>query len=340
MEYRDMRMKAMNEILPGIKVLKLYAWEEPFVDRVKDFRAKEISVMKLAYKIFIVCCNFTFSCAPFFVTVAVFGIYALTNPQDPLTAEKIFVSITLFGLIRVPLIMLPFAVIDTVKMMVSIRRLDAFLKADELDPTAVERRTLDSGNAVELDNASFSWTEDKVGPDLVDLNWSASKGSLVAVVGMVGSGKSSLVSALLGDMRSCSGSVRIGASTVAYVPQQAWIQNLTVRENIIFGGEEKKEAYEEVIRACALTDDLEMLAAGDATEIGENGINLSGGQKQRVSLARAVYAKADLYLFDDPLSAVDAHVGQVWSWKIFPPYFKNKWCPLSLFVTLKGEKMT
>lgn len=135
------------------------------------------------------------------------------------------------------------------------------------------------------------------------------KSSLVAVVGSVGSGKSSLVSAFLGEMDKVSGKVNTCGS-MAYVSQQAWIQNATLQDNITFGKKFDRKLYERVIEACALKPDIEMLPGGDQTEIGEKGINLSGGQKQRVSLARAVYNNADIYFLDDPLSAVDSHVGK------------------------------
>ncbi|CAG5116121.1 unnamed protein product, partial [Candidula unifasciata] len=135
------------------------------------------------------------------------------------------------------------------------------------------------------------------------------KGGLVAVVGMVGSGKSSLLSAMLGEMKKLGGNVAIQSNT-AYVSQEAWIQNASLQDNILFGSKFKSQKYKQVVKACALDDDFKRLAAGDRTEIGEKGVNLSGGQKQRVSLARAVYSEADLYLLDDPLSAVDAHVGK------------------------------
>ncbi|OMH80271.1 Metal resistance protein YCF1 [Zancudomyces culisetae] len=132
---------------------------------------------------------------------------------------------------------------------------------------------------------------------------------LMAVVGRVGSGKSSLISAILGEMQVKNGSVTT-RGTLAYAAQQPWIMNATVRENILFGYKYDKKFYEQTIKACALEPDLEMMANGDLTEIGERGINLSGGQKARISLARAVYSRADIYLFDDPLAAVDAHVGE------------------------------
>lgn len=188
---------------------------------------------------------------------------------------------------------------------VSIKRLNAFLNAEELDPKVVTKNSSD--NALEIIDGTFSWGDDE--PTLKNINMHIGKGSLTALVGSVGSGKTSLISCLLGEMEIIQGNVNVDGR-VAYVSQQAWIQNATLRDNITFGRVFNKRIYQEVINACALTADFAMLPDGDKTEIGEKGINLSGGQKQRVSLARAVYNDADTYIFDDPLSAVDSHVGK------------------------------
>ncbi|KAG0214051.1 Multidrug resistance-associated protein 1 [Mortierella sp. GBA30] len=153
---------------------------------------------------------------------------------------------------------------------------------------------------------------------LKNINLSIQDGHLTAVVGRVGQGKSSLFNAIIGDMYKRQGSVRIYGQ-IAYAPQQAWIINATLRDNITFGSEFDQEKYDKIVFAAGLEPDLEMLSAGDQTEIGERGINLSGGQKQRVSLARAAYSDADIYLLDDPLSAVDAHVDRhLWTHLIGP----------------------
>jgi ATP-binding cassette, subfamily C (CFTR/MRP), member 1 len=188
---------------------------------------------------------------------------------------------------------------------VSIKRLNKFMNSPELDSNSVNRNP--SEFSLKIQDGNFSWGgKEKI---LKSINISVKKGSLSAVVGPVGSGKSSLIGALLGEMEKTSGSVNIDGR-IAYVPQQAWIQNATVQDNILFGKSLNKRLYEKVINACALAADLAMLPGGDQTEIGEKGINLSGGQKQRISLARAVYSGAEIFIFDDPLSAVDAHVGK------------------------------
>jgi len=151
--------------------------------------------------------------------------------------------------------------------------------------------------------------EDRDPFKLHNMNFSIGRNELVAVIGGVGSGKSSLLAALAGDMRKTRGEVTMGANR-AFCPQYAWIQNATVRENILFGKDLDRKWYQQVIEACALQPDLDMLPQGDATEIGERGITVSGGQKQRLNIARAIYFDADLIIMDDPLSAVDAHVGR------------------------------
>ena len=136
---------------------------------------------------------------------------------------------------------------------------------------------------------------------------------MTAIVGEVGCGKSLLLESILGETDKTIGSIQIKGKNdlnIAYVPQQVWIQNLTLKNNILFNNSVNNMEYDRIIEACALKTDLEILPAGDNTEIGESGINLSGGQKQRIGIARAVYSNADLYLLDDPLSAVDAHVGK------------------------------
>uniref|UniRef100_F1KXR5 Multidrug resistance-associated protein 1 n=1 Tax=Ascaris suum TaxID=6253 RepID=F1KXR5_ASCSU len=163
--------------------------------------------------------------------------------------------------------------------------------------------------AIKCVNATFSWEGTSGATTLKNLSINIKRGSLVAVVGSVGSGKSSLLMALLGELHKLSGYVAVNGS-VAYVPQQSWIINATLRENVLFGKEHHCSRYESVIRACCLKRDIDALPDDDLTEIGEKGVNLSGGQKARVSLARAIYQDCDVYLLDDPLSSVDTHVGR------------------------------
>uniref|UniRef100_A0A8C2FDW7 ATP-binding cassette, sub-family C (CFTR/MRP), member 6a n=1 Tax=Cyprinus carpio TaxID=7962 RepID=A0A8C2FDW7_CYPCA len=298
MKYMDGRIKLMNEILSGIKILKFYAWENAFRERVLGYREKELNALKksqILYSISIA----SFNSSTFLIAFAMFGVYVLIDEKHVLDAQKVFVSMALINILKAPLSQLPFAMSTTMQAVVSLKRLGKFLCQDELKLDSVERAPYHPGECISLSLFSdFALTYN-----------SLLRGSLVAVVGHVGSGKSSLLSAMLGEMEKKSGHVTVSGS-VAYVPQQAWIQNATLKDNILFGHERKDSWYQSVLEACALLPDLGILPARDATEIGEKGLNLSGGQKQRVSLARAVYRKADIYLLDDPLSAVDAHVGQ------------------------------
>ncbi|XP_076020047.1 multidrug resistance-associated protein 1-like [Genypterus blacodes] len=308
MKYMDGRLKVMNEILSGIRILKFYAWEEAFLRRVGVLREKELAALKKSQILY--CTSLaSFSSSPFLIAFAMFAVYVLIDDQNVLDAQKIFVSIALINILKTPLSQLPFAMNTTMQAIVSLRRLGNFLCQDELKPDNVDRLPHSRvGDSLVVEGGTFSWSIDGP-PCLRRININVRSGWLVAVVGHIGSGKSSLLSALLGEMEKRSGYVSIKGS-VAYVPQQAWIQNATLKGNILFGHERKESWYHRVVEACALLPDLDILPAGDSTEIGEKGLNLSGGQKQRVSLARAVYRKADVYLLDDPLSAVDTHVGQ------------------------------
>ncbi|KPU73776.1 uncharacterized protein Dana_GF14209, isoform J [Drosophila ananassae] len=304
MKYKDERVKLMNEVLSGIKVLKLYAWEPSFEKQVLDIRDKEIATLRsTAY--LNASTSFLWSCAPFLVSLVTFATYVLIDENNVLDATKTFVSLSLFNILRFPLTMLPMLITNLVQTQVSVNRINKFLNSEELDPNSVLHDP-SKPHPMSIENGEFSWGDEIT---LRNINIEVRKSSLVALVGTVGSGKSSVVQAFLGEMEKLAGVVNT-VGKLAYVPQQAWIQNATVRDNILFGQTYDRKRYNKVIDACALRADIDILSAGDQTEIGEKGINLSGGQKQRISLARAVYSDADLYLLDDPLSAVDAHVGK------------------------------
>nr|QNH67948.1 ATP-binding cassette transporter subfamily C member 1 X9 [Brachionus plicatilis] len=300
---QDSRIKMTNEVLSGIKVLKLYGWELSFRNLIDKIREKELDTL---YKngIYFVFIRFSFEITTFVVALASFIVYVVTG--NNLNASTAFVSLTLFNTMRFPLILLPNVITMLIQANVSMTRIRTFLLRDELGTNQIKHDNV-AGEAVKFDNVDLGWS--KTEKTLHKLNFEVKKGELVAVVGSVGSGKSSLISGLLGEMHKFKGYINVNGST-AYVSQQAWIQNTTLRNNILFGNDYDQDLYEKILSSCALVSDLEILPAGDQTEIGEKGINLSGGQKQRISLARSVYAKASVYAFDDPLSAVDANVGK------------------------------
>ncbi|XP_020828220.1 ATP-binding cassette sub-family C member 3 [Phascolarctos cinereus] len=307
MGYKDSRTKLMTEILSGIKVLKLYAWELSFSQMIEKIRQGELRVLrKMAFLNAVF--TFIWFSAPFLVSLTTFAVYVSVDEKNILDAEKAFVSLSLFNILKFPLNALPQVISNLVQTSVSLKRIQHFLNHEELDPQCVETKTISPGHAITIENGSFSWASD-LPASLHSLNLQVPRGSLVAVVGPVGCGKTSLISALLGEMEKLEGKVAVKGS-VAYVPQQAWIQNATLQDNVLFGQPMDQKRYRGVLEACALLTDLDVLPGGDQTEIGEKGINLSGGQRQRVSLARAVYSDADIFLLDDPLSAVDSHVAK------------------------------
>uniref|UniRef100_A0A5F8HF53 Multidrug resistance-associated protein 1 n=1 Tax=Monodelphis domestica TaxID=13616 RepID=A0A5F8HF53_MONDO len=295
MKSKDNRIKLMNEILNGIKVLKLYAWELAFKEKVLEIRQEELKVLKKSAYLAAVG-TFTWVCTPFLVALSTFAVYVTVDKNNVLDAQKAFVSLALFNILRFPLNILPMVISSIVQASVSLKRLRIFLSHEELEPESIVRKPIKDGEYL------FSLTV---------ITFTVPQGALVAVLGQVGCGKSSLLSALLAEMDKIEGHVSIKGS-VAY--------------NVLFGRQPQERFYKTVIESCALLPDLEILPSGDRTEIGEKGVNLSGGQKQRVSLARAVYCDSDVYLFDDPLSAVDAHVGKHIFEKVIGPQgiLKNK----------------
>uniref|UniRef100_A0A8B9TP25 ABC-type glutathione-S-conjugate transporter n=1 Tax=Anas platyrhynchos TaxID=8839 RepID=A0A8B9TP25_ANAPL len=289
MKHKDERAKLTNAILSDIKVIKLYGWEKTFMEKVLGIRKQELKALKRSQILFSQMVCFFF--APFQIAFVMFAVYTLVDNTHILDAQKAFVSLTLINILNTAHSFLPFSINAVVQAKVSFNRLAAFLNLEELNPKSGQR-------LIEV-GCSFLYRIDLTVP----------QGSLIAIVGQVGAGKSSLLSALLGELEQMDGCVTM-KGTAAYVPQQAWIQNASVEDNILFGNEMDEAWFNSVVDACALQPDLESFPAGQKSEIGEKGINISGGQKQRVNLARAVYQKASIYLLDDPLSAVDAHVGQ------------------------------
>nr|XP_022309966.1 multidrug resistance-associated protein 1-like isoform X1 [Crassostrea virginica] len=304
---KSSRIKLLNEVLNGIKVLKMYAWEPSFTTKLLNIRSKEMVYLKK------VCMVTAFSVlfsvhSPFLMNYFILLIFTLMTSSSQLSAGRVFVSLSIINTLRFTITMVPFVITGLIQMLVSIRRIEEFLCKEDLNPENVST-SINTGYAINIEKGHFTWDRRTPRNTLNRINLKIGEGKLVAVVGQVGAGKSSLIAAMLGEMEKVQGRVNI-QGTVAYVPQEAWIQNLTVKENILFSSKFNEKKYRRVIEACALLPDLAILSAGDNTEIGERGINVSGGQKQRISLARAVYSNSDVYLLDDPLSAVDSHVGK------------------------------
>ncbi|KAF2738556.1 multidrug resistance-associated protein 1 [Polyplosphaeria fusca] len=311
MKNKDARTRLMTEILNNIKSIKLYAWTTAFINKLNYIRNdRELKTLRKiggtqAFS------TFTWSTTPFLVSCSTFGVFVLTQNR-PLTTEIVFPALTLFNLLTFPLAILPMVITAIVEASVAVGRITSYLLAEELQEDAVirEKTVVESGEeSVRIRDATFTWNKDESRQALQDINFSAHKGELSCIVGRVGAGKSSLLQAILGDLWKIKGEVVLRGA-VAYVPQSAWVMNASVRENIVFGHRWDPQFYDKTVKACALRDDFVALPDGDQTMVGERGISLSGGQKARLTLARAVYARADVYLLDDCLSAVDQHVGR------------------------------
>ena len=299
-------MKVTSEILWNMRILKLQGWEMKFLSKIVELRKTEAGWLK-KYLYTNAMTSFLFWGAPTFVSVVTFGACMLMG--IPLESGKILSALATIRILQEPIYNLPDTISMIVQTKVSLDRIASYLCLDDLQSDVIERFPRGSSDtAIELIDGNFSWDLSSSNPTLKDINLKVQQGMRVAVCGTVGSGKSSLLSCILGEVPKISGTVKL-CGTKAYVAQSPWIQSGKIEENILFGKEMEREKYERVLEACSLKKDLEILSFGDQTVIGERGINLSGGQKQRVQIARALYQDADIYLFDDPFSAVDAHTG-------------------------------
>ncbi|KAH6879589.1 cadmium ion transporter [Coprinopsis sp. MPI-PUGE-AT-0042] len=356
----DKRTQLTTEVLQGIRMIKFYGWEAFYIEQIGHFRGQEVKTLrKGALAISSLICNLSFH--------AHFGHHSFIRHN--LNIAVIFASLQLFNVIRIPLLLLPLALSSLASAVVALRRMAAFLVAEELQ----EPYLLQEGSSLALDvDADFTWetvkkpkgekgkdeqdkmeekpasdkkkgkasqkevgkvsekgkeslpitiqdvaTGEEAKEDRVEdppfevkgLRLAIPKGSFVGIVGRVGSGKSSVLQGIIGEMRRTRGEVIVGGK-IAYAPQTAWIQNASLRDNILFGQADDETRFRDVVRSCSLQHDIDILPFGEQTEIGEKGINLSGGQKARVSLARVAYSNCEIVLLDDPLSAVDAYVGK------------------------------
>ncbi|XP_049584650.1 ATP-binding cassette sub-family C member 4 isoform X3 [Syngnathus scovelli] len=304
----DDRIRTMNEVIAGIRVIKMYGWEEAFAALVDEVRRMEISkIMKSSYLRGLNMASFFMaSKLIIFLTVCV---YVLTGNR--LSSSIAFMAVSLYSAVRLTItLFFPFAIEKVSEALISIQRIQNFLHLDEVAPQHLELPAEEKKDCMmKIQDLVCYWDKMQEAPTLQNVSFTVRPDQLLAVIGPVGSGKSSLLSAILGEMSQQSGAVKIRGD-VTYTSQQPWILPGTVRSNILFGKELNRFKYDRVLKACALKRDMELLPGGDLASVGDRGANLSGGQKARVSLARAVYRDADIYLLDDPLSAVDAEVGK------------------------------
>ncbi|XP_071719708.1 ABC transporter C family member 5 [Rutidosis leptorrhynchoides] len=316
MAAKDDRMRKTSECLRNMRILKSQAWEDRYKVRLEEMRSVEFKWLKKALysQAFI---TFFFWSSPIFVAAVTFGTSILIGNQ--LTAGGVLSALATFRILQEPLRNFPDLVSMMAQTKVSLDRLAGYLQEEELQEDATIVLQRDTSNvAIEIKDGEFQWDPCSLRPTLSNIQMKVERGMRVAVCGSVGSGKSSFLSCILGEIPKISGEVRICGSA-AYVSQSAWIQSGNIEENVLFGNPMDKAKYKRILGACSLKKDLELFSHGDQTIIGDRGINLSGGQKQRVQLARALYQDADIYLLDDPFSAVDAHTGS----ELFKEYILN-----------------
>lgn len=329
MAVTDDRVNKLNELLQSIRIIKYFAWEDKFAKNVKDVREKELAILRKRYILWSMAAGLWFF-SPIVITLISFGS-AIFFQGIVLTAPVAFTSLALFNLMRAPMDQLADMLNNVLQSKVSIDRVEEFLNEAETTKYQQLGNPTRGPNSptIGFEKATFSWESSdseatsKSDFKLRDIDVAFKPGELNIIIGPTGAGKTSLLLALLGEMQLVEGRVFLPnvstredvlpnpqtglAETVAYCSQQAWLLNDTLRNNIIFGADFNEARYQAVIEACALQRDLEILDAGDETEIGEKGITLSGGQKQRISLARAIYSNSRHLILDDCLSAVDSH---------------------------------
>jgi len=343
MSATDKRVTRLNEVLQSIRIIKFFAWEDRFNAIVNEARQEELKWLRQRLLLWAGYGILWFG-FPIIVTLATFTSYTQWFKHE-LTASTAFTALSLFTVLKHPIDQLADMITNVIQSKVSLNRVDEFLREEETEKysTAVKRRKSSvsrMGRSARFENATFTWasrTEIKkeagdneaaiaaLAFQLRDITVEFPNDALTLIAGPTGSGKTSLLMALLGELSLLKGSVYLPCTareeiledpelgltdTVAYCAQQAWLLNDTIKNNILFAAPYNKQRYDHVIMATALEKDLEILDAGDETEVGEKGITMSGGQKQRISLARALYSSARFVLMDDCLSAVDSHTAQ------------------------------
>ena len=352
----DARIHSTNEVLQNIRIIKFFAWEQRFEDIVNEKRKAELKSLRLRYIVWSIASTVWYG-TPILITFTSFFLYTVTEKKR-LTPSIAFPALSMFSLLRVPLDQLADTIAHVQEARVSIDRGEDFLNEEESKKYSQlsVNTAVDEPPKIGLDNATLTWDTVKSGFEnglnsgaaadvfrLIDIDVHFKRGKLNIIAGPTGSGKTSLLMALLGEMKLLQGAIHLPGITtnraglpvdpetslnegVAYCAQEAWLVNDTIRENIIFAS---PFCYDAVIKACALERDLSILEAGDQVLVGEKGISLSGGQKQRISLARAMYSRARHLLLDDCLSAVDSHTAKHIFWEaIMGPLMMNRTCIL------------
>ncbi|KAF0769463.1 multidrug resistance-associated protein 4-like isoform X1, partial [Aphis craccivora] len=343
----DERIRLMNEIISGIQVIKMYTWEKPFGNLIKYTRKLEVEQIKGATFIKFIWISLKVIQSRFQIFISIL-IYVFLGNR--ISFQKVYVLTCYFNLLHMSMAAIfSLSLLEIGELTVSIKRIQHYLLLEEKHDKSVEQNNGQSpivddqiannfndfenktesvkSHGIVVLNTSAKWTDVQNNNTLENINLTVKSGHLVAVIGPIGAGKSSLIHAILRELPIFKGKISVHG-VLSYASQEPWIFSGTIQQNILFGSPMDKERFKEVIDVCALKNDLEHFPLGDETIVGERGITLSGGQKARINLARAVYKKADIYLLDDPLSAVDVKVGNHLFQKCIRNYLKEKACIL------------
>ncbi|KAJ8929219.1 hypothetical protein NQ314_018098 [Rhamnusium bicolor] len=340
----DERVRLMSEIITGIQVIKMYTWEKPFAKLVEISRRKEIQQIQATsiIRAMVMSFNLFLNRAAIYICILT---YVLTG--NTLNATYAYTITSFYGVLRnVVTKAFPKAVTQIAETSVSVNRIKKFLLYDEMKlsnetnnikmdikvqytkhqndtngflPTGNKNRSV----GIHMKNVSVKWVKTLPENNLENITFNVDSSQLVAIVGPVGGGKTTLLHTILKELPPVEGSVDI-KGTLSYASQEPWLFGASLRQNITFGEEFKSQKYKKVIGVCALERDFTLFPYGDLTLVGERGVTLSGGQRARINLARAIYKDADIYLLDDPLSAVDTHVGKQLFDECICGYLRNK----------------
>lgn len=326
-ERTDKRVESMYSIINGIQVVKMYGWEKAYEKMIKNNRALEIAAIAKSFYV-----KATLMSFEFLTSIALFATFVLyVYTGNTITAQKAFVTIAYFNFINQNLVHFwPIAVTSVAEGWISLKRVEEFLLQEA--PTVSENKFPASSSSalspgITLKNVTALWNKDERTSGIQSIDLDIGQRNLVAIVGHVGCGKTTLLETILKELPLISGTLDI-RGTISYAAQQSWIFGGSVKNNITFTEAFDEKRYRRVVHVCALERDFELFPHGDETIVGDRGVSLSGGQKARINLARAVYKKADIYMLDDPLSAVDTHVGKHIFEKCIEDFLKDKICIL------------
>ncbi|XP_023210595.1 multidrug resistance-associated protein 4-like, partial [Centruroides sculpturatus] len=321
----DKRLNLLNEMIADMRLIKMYTWELPYAALIEKIRLKEIKTIRMFLYVNGISHILAYPISKLFTLLSFVAILLIGGE---LNAKVVFVTM-LYSLYILNNIIGLFShsMSFLAEILVSLKRIQGFLLLHEYENNAVKTvEEEDNLNEIRMDTVTAAWKKGTE-PTLNRISLNMQPGELLLVVGHVGSGKTSLLMSLLGEIPITSGEVSVKGK-ISYASQEAWVFNATVRENILFGEEYQEDKYRKVLHITALEKDIKLFPNGDETIVGERGVMMSGGQKARINLGRALYVDADIFLLDDPLSAVDVPVAKHIFDKCIMEYLKHKICIL------------